>query len=109
MGGAQSKLAKIKVVRKSIARVLTVYNQKMKEAVSPATPCQRLIKNDRIFCFPQTRQASSKEGTFLNKDLRVKKTRAIRRRLTPDQAAQETKKAMKARTNFPMRKYAVKA
>ena len=29
-GGAASKLAKIKVVRKSIARILTVYNQKQK-------------------------------------------------------------------------------
>merc|ERR1712032_687286 len=29
-GGAASKLAKIKVVRKSIARVLTVYNQNQK-------------------------------------------------------------------------------
>ena len=29
-GGAQSKLAKIRVVRKSIARVLTVYNQTQK-------------------------------------------------------------------------------
>lgn len=32
-GGAQSKLAKIKVVRKSIARVLTVYNQTQKSKV----------------------------------------------------------------------------
>eukprot|EP00930_Biecheleria_cincta_P044726 TRINITY_DN3079_c0_g1_i3.p1 TRINITY_DN3079_c0_g1~~TRINITY_DN3079_c0_g1_i3.p1 ORF type:complete len:111 (+),score=25.98 TRINITY_DN3079_c0_g1_i3:83-415(+) len=29
-GGAASKLAKIKIVRKSIARILTVYNQKQK-------------------------------------------------------------------------------
>jgi large subunit ribosomal protein L35e len=33
-GGAASKLAKIKVVRKSIARVLTVYNQTQKFRVS---------------------------------------------------------------------------
>jgi len=32
-GGAASKLAKIKVVRKDIARVLTVYNQKNKDSV----------------------------------------------------------------------------
>ncbi len=39
-GGAQSKLAKIKVVRKSIARVLTVYNQTQKSKVraAPRTP-----------------------------------------------------------------------
>ena len=29
-GGAASKLAKIKIVRKSVARILTVYNQKQK-------------------------------------------------------------------------------
>lgn len=33
-GGAPAKLAKIKVVRKSIARVLTVYNQTQKAKVS---------------------------------------------------------------------------
>lgn len=32
-GGAPSKLAKIKTVRKSIARVLTVYNQTQKQKV----------------------------------------------------------------------------
>jgi large subunit ribosomal protein L35e len=32
-GGAPSKLAKIKVVRKSIARCLTVYNQTQKTKV----------------------------------------------------------------------------
>jgi len=32
-GGAASKLSKIKVVRKSIARVLTVYNQNKKQAI----------------------------------------------------------------------------
>lgn len=36
-GGAASKLAKIKVVRKKIARVLTVYHQSQKQRVS--APC----------------------------------------------------------------------
>ena len=36
-GGAASKLAKIKVVRKSIARVLTVYNQNQKARVSTSS------------------------------------------------------------------------
>merc|ERR1711939_1098763 len=35
-GGAASKLSKIKVVRKSIARVLTVINQNKKQAVREA-------------------------------------------------------------------------
>lgn len=37
--GAQSKLTKIKVVRKSIARVLTVYNQTVKGKVSMRVQC----------------------------------------------------------------------
>ena len=86
-GGAQSKLAKIKVVRKSIATVLTVYNQKMKKTLAESVSGQR----------------------FAPTDLRKKQTRAIRRRLTPGQAAKETNKAMIARTNFPQRRYAVKA
>ena len=45
----------------------------------------------------------------LPKDLRAKKTRAIRRRLTESQAAKKTAKQVKKETNFPARKYAVKA
>jgi large subunit ribosomal protein L35e len=86
-GGAQSKLAKIKVVRKSIARVLTVYNQTQKSKL-------REVYADK---------------KFLPTDLRVKKTRAIRRRLTVDQKSALTVKAQKAKTNFPMRKFALKA
>lgn len=43
------------------------------------------------------------------KDLRAKKTRAIRRRLTADQAAKKTSKQIKKDTNFPQRKFALKA
>mmetsp|Transcript_41673 Transcript_41673/g.70849 ORF Transcript_41673/g.70849 Transcript_41673/m.70849 type:complete len:149 (-) Transcript_41673:158-604(-) len=85
-GGAQSKLAKIKVVRKSIARVLTVYNQTQKSKLREV-------------------YAGAK---FLPTDLRVKKTRAIRRRLTDEQKSMLTKKAQKTKTNFPVRKFALK-
>lgn len=43
------------------------------------------------------------------KDLRAKKTRAIRRRLTPEQAAKKTLRQQKRASNFPKRVYAVKA
>merc|ERR1711861_82699 len=56
-GGAASKLAKIKIVRKSIARILTVYNQK------------------------QEARKEYKGKKYLPIDLRPKKTRAIRRAL----------------------------
>jgi hypothetical protein len=60
---AASKLAKIKVVRKNIARVLTVLNQKFKSEMRA-----------------QVADVSSK---LVPKQLRAKKTRAIRRALTP--------------------------
>ena len=61
-GGAASKLAKIKFVRKSIARVLTVYNQTQKDRL-------------RLHNW----------GKYKPTDLREKKTRAIRRQLTTEQ------------------------
>jgi hypothetical protein len=42
-------------------------------------------------------------------DIRSKKTRALRRKLTPEQATKLTVKGKKKATHFPMRKYAVKA
>lgn len=42
-------------------------------------------------------------------DLRAKKTRAIRRRLTKHQANAKTVRQLKKDRAFPMRKYAVKA
>ena len=86
-GGAASKIAKIKAVRKSIARVLTVHNQQQKEGIRKAA-------------------AGSK---YISKDLRVKKTRAIRRALSKEQKARKTLKQQKKDTHFPMRRYAVKA
>ncbi|XP_042462943.1 60S ribosomal protein L35-4-like isoform X1 [Zingiber officinale] len=62
-GGAPNKLSKIKVVRLSIARVLTVISQKQKAALREAY----------------------KKKKLLPLDLRPKKTRAIRRRLTKHQ------------------------
>lgn len=85
--GAPAKLAKIKQVRKGIGRVLTVINQT---------------------------QRSELKKVFGNKkrlplDLRAKKTRAIRRRLTAHEASQKSEKQTKAELNFPTRVYALKA
>merc|ERR1719327_1859491 len=86
-GGAASKLAKIKVVRKSNARVLTVYNQKQKAEA----------------------RKDYKGKKYLPLDLRPKKTRALRRALSISQKLAKTTK-MKTRTqNFPMRRFAVTA
>ena len=53
-GGAASKLAKIKVVRKSIARVLTVYNQNQKARVSVGLSAGGLLcfSVEILFCHP---------------------------------------------------------
>merc|ERR1712113_768035 len=69
-GGAASKLSKIRIVRKSIARVLTVINQTQKENL-------RKFHHDK---------------KYKPKDLRQKKTRAMRRALTPRERAIKTRK-----------------
>merc|ERR1711990_1362898 len=86
-GGAASKLSKIKVVRKNIARVLTVINEYQKGAL---------------------REHFSK-SKYAPLDLRVKKTRAIRRRLSKHESQLRTPRDCKRANNFPLRKYAVKA
>ncbi|THH19769.1 hypothetical protein EW146_g1451 [Bondarzewia mesenterica] len=86
-GGSASKLTKINTVRKSIARVLTVTNHKQRQ-------------NLRDFY---------KNKKYLPLDLRPKRTRAIRRRLTPHEKSLKTVKQHKKDIHFPLRKYAVKA
>ncbi|GMK54430.1 hypothetical protein CspeluHIS016_0110160 [Cutaneotrichosporon spelunceum] len=87
VGGSSSKLTKINTVRKSIARVLTVVNQKQRQ-------------NLREFY---------KKSKYTPLDLRYKKTRAIRRRLTAKEAGATTLKAHKKAIHFPQRKFALKA
>ena len=86
-GGASNKVMRIKSVRKSIARVLTVYNQKQKSAV------RELYKGKK----------------YSPLDIRVKKTRAIRRKLTKKESNMKTLKQSKKETHFPVRKFAIKA
>uniref|UniRef100_A0A1B6CRU3 Large ribosomal subunit protein uL29 n=1 Tax=Clastoptera arizonana TaxID=38151 RepID=A0A1B6CRU3_9HEMI len=86
-GGAASKLSKIRVVRKAIARVYIVMHQKQKENL------RKLFKGKK----------------YKPLDLRPKKTRAMRRQLTPYESRLKTKKEEKKRQKFPMRKFAVKA
>merc|ERR1712194_253612 len=84
---AASKVAKIRGVRKSIARVLTVYNQKLRKEAKEKYQGKKYV--------PQ--------------DLRPKKTRAIRRRLTTAQKTAVVSKVKTKAQNFPQRRYAVKA
>jgi large subunit ribosomal protein L35e len=86
-GGAAQKLMRIRVVRKSIARVLTVYNTQAKEA--------------------QRKLYAGKK--YQPKCLRAKTTRAQRRALTTGEKSIVTRKAQKKAIHFPARKFALKA
>merc|ERR1740121_3478373 len=86
-GAASSKLAKIQVLRKNIARCLTAYNQKVR-----ADAREKFAKKKYV---PQ--------------DLRPKKTRALRRALTTAQKTAVTKREKTRNQNFPQRRYALKA
>lgn len=86
-GGPASKLSKIREVRKSIARVLTVLTAQKREALKEHYEGKR----------------------FKPLDLRPKKTRAIRRRLTKEQMNKKTLRQLKKEKAFPMRKFAVRA
>eukprot|EP00543_Licmophora_paradoxa_P008389 CAMPEP_0202442908 /NCGR_PEP_ID=MMETSP1360-20130828/2271_1 /ASSEMBLY_ACC=CAM_ASM_000848 /TAXON_ID=515479 /ORGANISM="Licmophora paradoxa, Strain CCMP2313" /LENGTH=121 /DNA_ID=CAMNT_0049058421 /DNA_START=181 /DNA_END=546 /DNA_ORIENTATION=- len=86
-GGAASKIAKIKSVRKNIARILTVHNQQQKAGLRKA----------------------AEDSEYLPKDLRAKKTRAMRRALTQAQKNAKTAKQRKMSAVFPAVKFAVKA
>eukprot|EP00545_Synedropsis_sp_CCMP1620_P001886 CAMPEP_0119007436 /NCGR_PEP_ID=MMETSP1176-20130426/3012_1 /TAXON_ID=265551 /ORGANISM="Synedropsis recta cf, Strain CCMP1620" /LENGTH=121 /DNA_ID=CAMNT_0006959587 /DNA_START=532 /DNA_END=897 /DNA_ORIENTATION=- len=86
-GGAASKIAKIKSVRKNIARILTVHNQQQKEGLRKAA-------------------AGAK---YMPKDLRAKKTRAMRRALTKAELSNKTSKQKRKEASWPVMKYALKA
>merc|ERR1712002_78253 len=85
-GGAPSKLSKIKVVRKSIARVMTVISHTQRDNL-------------------QKYYAGKKYKPL---DLRTKKTRAMRRALNKHEASRKTLRQIKKDTHFSLRKYAVK-
>lgn len=73
-------------VRKSIARVLTVINANQRAQL-------------RILY---------KTKKYSPLDLRAKQTRAIRRRLTKEEASRVTDKQRKRQMHFPQRNYAIK-
>ena len=86
-GGTPAKLAQINEFRKSIAVVLTVYNQTQK------TKLRQDFKNKALKPL----------------DLRRKLTRAFRKRLAPKYAAAMKVRAQKRAAYFPQRVFAIKA
>lgn len=86
-GSAASKLAKIKVIRKNIARLKTVYNQKVRADA----------------------RATYEGKKFIPQDLRPKKTRALRRALSKVQKEKKVPRVEKKKANFPLRRYVIAA
>nr|AFR90236.1 L35 ribosomal protein [Sterkiella nova] len=82
----QVKLARIRIVRKAIAKVLTVINEKRRD---------------------QARVDHKKKR--IPADLRHKKTRAFRKRLTKHETTRKTVRQQKRDNNFKLRKFALAA
>ena len=105
-GPAVAKLAKIKILRKQIARVLTILRENKKAEV---------IKNLRTKVTKEKKDDKEEVKTTIKNlkmkhiplDLRPKLTRAKRRRMTKFERKLLTLRQLKRKLNFPMRKFAV--
>ncbi|KAI9593922.1 hypothetical protein BDF19DRAFT_386856, partial [Syncephalis fuscata] len=85
--GNNAKTFRIREVKHAIARTLTVITQKQRSQVA----------------------LHYKGNPYKPLDLRVKKTRAIRRQLTKKERSAKTLRTVKREQNFPQRKFALKA
>merc|ERR1712113_12822 len=85
--GPQVKLARIRVVRKSIAKVLTVINEKRRNAAKDEW----------------------KKKKYNPYDLRARRSKHARRQLTKHERNAQTARAAKKAGNFRQRKFAVTA
>ncbi|KAJ2452786.1 60S ribosomal protein L35, L29 [Coemansia sp. RSA 2336] len=86
-GAAAAKSSKIRDMRKNIARVLTAITQQTRDAA-------------------RTEYAGKKH---IPKELRAKKTRALRRALTKEELSRKTLRQRKKEIHFSRRQYAIKA
>ena len=101
--GVASKLAKIRVVRKTIARHLTIINSKKRQEIKDAFSSRANIKKYN---------EENKTAFSLNKlpkELKPKLTKSLRRRLTKEQVAKKQSKIVKRANAFPQRSFAIKA
>lgn len=106
-GTAVSKLSKIKPLRKQIARILTIIRENKKTEV-----ISKLLTKETKEIVDGKESTVSKtiknlKMKHLPLDLRPKKTRAIRRKLTKFESKLLTLKLFKRKLSFPMRKFAV--
>ena len=123
-GGAASKLSKIRVVRKAIARVYIVMHQKQKENLRKLYRVSAILFGPtllwsvlfRIYpeygsrrCFLNCVTVFLQSKKYTPLDLRMKKTRAMRKGLTPHEKSLKTPRELRRMRAFPQRKFAVKA
>ncbi|KAL0224676.1 hypothetical protein RCL1_002588 [Eukaryota sp. TZLM3-RCL] len=85
--GGASKMMKIRSVRKSIARCLTILNTQRKHEL----------------------RKQYRGAKYVPIDLRPKLTRALRKALSPEDKARQTLRAEKKAKAFPMRRFALRA
>ena len=106
-GTAVAKLAKIKILRKQIARVLTILRENKKAEVikNLTTKVTKEKKDDKEEEVKTT--IKNLKMKHIPLDLRPKLTRAKRRRMTKFERKLVTLRQLKRKLNFPMRKFAV--
>jgi large subunit ribosomal protein L35e len=95
-----------KVVRLAIAQVLTVIRQTQKSHLREAYANKVWQHLRLLLLFTYDSPPPQK---YLPLDLRPKKTRAIRRRLTDEQKGKKTERATKKANYYPLRRFAVRA
>ena len=102
-----AKLSKIKTYRKQIARVLTILRENKKQEVikNLTTKVTKEKNGDKEEEVKKT--IKNLKMKHIPLDLRPKKTRALRRRMTKFERKLVTLRQLKRKLNFPMRKFAV--
>ena len=106
-GTAVAKLSKIKIYRKQIARILTIIrennkNEVIKKIGTKTTSVEKGETKEEI-----STKIKNLKMKHIPLDLRPKRTRAIRRRMTKFERKLVTLRQLKRKLNFPMRKFAV--
>ncbi len=108
-GTSVQKITKIKGLRKQIARTLTIIRENNKNDI-----ISKLRKRYETKLDENKKEIKEEQGEIKNlkvkhlpKDLRAKKTRAIRRRMTKFESKLLTMRQLKRKLNFPLRKFAV--
>ena len=101
--GVASKLAKIRVVRKAIARILTILNDKQR------TSLKKSFANRKSIRAYNEANGTSFSTSKTPKEMKPRLTRALRRKLSKKQVNKKLLKVIKKQCNFPQRVYALKA